>query len=905
MQPQARFIWCEDSGSGRNDYALFHFPFKLTTTVRRARFALFADTRYRLMVNGRTVGHGPARFKRGYPEYDEWDLLPYLHEGQNAIAVMVASLGKGTFLSDPGPGGFIGWGEVRLKNQRVIQLETGPAWRALASPGHDPLTPYLSFAVGPGESCDLRRMPTGWESAEFDSSDWPTAIEVPDPSWGKLERRSIPMLDERFTAVESCKKLFTIAKEPGLNTFGIRIPGFYRTDGWVAMATWIQSPKAQTVELLWSGGDLQLNGELVKRHAHPNAPMRSGFQAKILKGWNRLVAFHVYRNDLMEAGLAWPEDAGLTFHQAPKPSAKSGWLTTSPVAGPVETAQTAFRASTKGALPDLGAAWKSLPKAWQGVTPMLQRGWAVLEKGELPPHAEVFDQPALCSPHTSQASVVLLFDFGGEVLGRPLIELTAPAGTIIDLTYTERLYHGQAEPWFQGTRMVERFVSRSGRQTIHAFHPRGMRYLEVIIHGPKQGITLHRVGVTRALYPVEPGGAFACSDPRLNRIWELGRVTQAVCMEDAYLDCPWRERGIYNGDILVQFATNLACFGDHALMRRCIELLFFTQDETGMLAPCSHGLPAGRHPDYTAITVRCLREYWARTGDLTFVKKMKSRLVKLLRGLKKRQEPGLHLMNGDGHVPYIDSGRNGKSGISCGLNCLMQMAFSDAAHLLTLLGDTTKAAAAEAEARAIASAIREAFLNPATGLFTDQRLVDDADAAPSSVGNTLALLQDIALERREPLEFVLGQMKENFPDGPPARTRDYHISPYFSYFVLDLCRREQCEEEAVAYIRRYWSHMLDHGAWTTWEFFAPICSLCHAWSSSPTHHLTQQILGVWYAADGDPAIVRLAPSPPDGIDWAEGVFPHPDGPIAIRWDRQGEAIRLVYDAPSSVHILAE
>lgn len=48
---------------------------------------LFAYTRYKLFVNGEYVGRGPNRFENRRPEYDTWQIAPYLRAGQNCIAV--------------------------------------------------------------------------------------------------------------------------------------------------------------------------------------------------------------------------------------------------------------------------------------------------------------------------------------------------------------------------------------------------------------------------------------------------------------------------------------------------------------------------------------------------------------------------------------------------------------------------------------------------------------------------------------------------------------------------------------------------------------------------------------------------------------------------------------------------
>src|ERR1700728_1075831 len=105
-------IWSDASGTGRNRFALFRLTFLLDAPPAAGSLHLFADTRYRLAVNGTILGHGPARFKLNAPEFDTHDILPHLRPGRNVIAVIVNSYGTTSFHSDKSTGALIAWGET-------------------------------------------------------------------------------------------------------------------------------------------------------------------------------------------------------------------------------------------------------------------------------------------------------------------------------------------------------------------------------------------------------------------------------------------------------------------------------------------------------------------------------------------------------------------------------------------------------------------------------------------------------------------------------------------------------------------------------------------------------------------------------------------------------------------------
>jgi len=899
-------IWTRPAADARNSYVLFRHAFDLAAEPTGATLHLFADTRYRLKVNGRTVGHGPARFKRSQPLYDSHDIGGFLRCGANVIAVEVCAWPRGTFISDPGRPGLLAWGGVDLPGGGWHDLAAGPHWRAIPSPEHDPLMPEISFALGPGECRDTRREPLGWEMPGFDDADWPQARVIETPDWGSPAPRPIPPLREEYRPAQSCAAAYSIAPDSGTTAFGARIVGPLRQPAWAAVVAFAHVDAEREITLGWAEGDLRVNGVPVQPQSSPEAPYRGTARVRLRAGWNQFAAFNRYRYDMWELGLFHPEEAGLTFRQAPAADAPAGWLLAGPCVEDPAPARECFETHDDPATPPaLPAEWKPLPEECLGLTPMVERGRSVLRPMEDFPLDSVCECPVgrrIPSGH----DLCLLFDFGRATLGRIRIELTAPAGTVVDLGYTEQILHGQPQPWLQGTRMVERFVARGGRQTLVTLHPRGMRYLEVTLRGGGGEVQLHAVGIDTSLYPVEPTGAFQCSDPLLNRIWEIGRHTQAVCMEDGYLDCPWRERGIYTGDLLVQYATNLACFGDHALLRHSLELLFRTQDESGLLAPVSHGLPPGRLVDYSAWSVSILAEYWERTGDRDFPRAMRPYFTRVIRALFALGEADGPLIDAGDHSVYLDRSIVDNAGVSCGLNCIVLAATRAAARLLGVLGEAGEAEELKSRADAHASAIRDAFRDPATGLFLDRRRSDRADTGPSAAGNILALLLDLAegAERQAPLAFILDKMRNNFAVDPPKTTADYHISPYFSHYLFLLLEREGRSDEALDFIREYWGNMIADGFGSFWEFFISRNSLCHAWSTGPVNHLTRSVLGVWPGVDGDPDRIRIAPRPPASLERAEGTLPHPRGPIQVAWrrDQQG-AIDLDWTVPDGVTVV--
>ncbi|MCK4748154.1 MAG: hypothetical protein KAT15_13990, partial [Bacteroidales bacterium] len=74
----AAFVWKDPEGNGRQQTVLLRRTFELGEATRSAMLHLFADSRYHLYVNGSHVNFGPSRFYPAHPEYDSYNLAPFL-----------------------------------------------------------------------------------------------------------------------------------------------------------------------------------------------------------------------------------------------------------------------------------------------------------------------------------------------------------------------------------------------------------------------------------------------------------------------------------------------------------------------------------------------------------------------------------------------------------------------------------------------------------------------------------------------------------------------------------------------------------------------------------------------------------------------------------------------------------
>jgi hypothetical protein len=239
-------------------------------------------------------------------------------------------------------------------------------------------------------------------------------------------------------------------------------------------------------------------------------------------------------------------------------------------------------------------------------------------------------------------------------------------------------------------------------------------------------------------------------------------------------------------------------------------------------------------------------------------------------------------------------------GVTAGLQALLVMTLESGARLMTTLGDPdTARLCTEAAARG-------------------RKVVPDPNQSKS--GAALLALAGMA-DARKTSEEVL---KVAGPKG---------VSTFYGFYVLQALAKAGDTDTALDFIRTYWGAMLDLGATTFWEDFnlewtpdagridelvppgkkdihgdyGAYCylgfrhSLCHGWASGPTAFLSQTVLGVKPLEPGCRR-VRIAPQL-GNLQWAEGVYPTPLGPIRVRHERQPDgSVRSEIKAPSGVEV---
>lgn len=170
--------WITSKGSNPTGYGIYIFRKSVELATKPQHFVVHvsADNKYRLYVNGKFVGVGPARNDVEHWFFDTYDLAEHLKPGQNTIAAKVWNEGPGKAEAQISlRTGFImdGEGEASI-------VATGNTWKAVQDSAYSPIPVrvYGYYAAGPGENVDMVNSIKGWQNSEFDDANWETAQPI-------------------------------------------------------------------------------------------------------------------------------------------------------------------------------------------------------------------------------------------------------------------------------------------------------------------------------------------------------------------------------------------------------------------------------------------------------------------------------------------------------------------------------------------------------------------------------------------------------------------------------------------------------------------------------------------------------------------------------------------------------
>ena len=386
-------------------------------------------------------------------------------------------------------------------------------------------------------------------------------------------------------------------------------------------------------------------------------------------------------------------------------------------------------------------------------------------------------------------------------------------------------------------------------------------------------------------------GTFRCSDERLNTIWTTGAYTVQLNMQEYIWDGVKRDRLVWVGDLHPETNTISTVFGNQESFYASLDLA----TEQYPLPNWFNGMSA-----YSMWYLIIQYDWYRHFGNLDFLKKHANYIMGLIDQIDSRVESdGTEHLSDSRFLDWPSSPNT--EGVEAGYRALLCWALQDAGKLCTELGNEAKAQQCiQIENRLKKKVLPPNHLKQAAALMAIAGLMEPRKAAQ---------------------DFLL-------PGGPKG------FSTFYGYYMLEALAMAGHYQEAMDIISQFWGGMLDMGATTFWEDFdldwtrnaaridqfvpqgkadihgdfGGYCyvghrhSLCHGWASGPTAWLSNHVLGVEIMEPGCKK-VRITPHL-GNLQWAEGTYPTPYGPIQIRHQKLPDGtVKSSIKAPKGVKVV--
>lgn len=396
----------------------------------------------------------------------------------------------------------------------------------------------------------------------------------------------------------------------------------------------------------------------------------------------------------------------------------------------------------------------------------------------------------------------------------------------------------------------------------------GFRFVRIDLEDEEVVLTLKSVSAVLIYQDFEYKGSFRCSDPMLNRIWDVGAYTVHLNTQKYIWDGIKRDRLVWIGDMHSEIRAIQAVFGEIPAVENSLD---FVRNETIMPGWVNEFCT------YSMWYIMCVYEWYLYTGNKEFLRKQKMFLVKISEMLSDSiDERGKNIARIGRFLDWPSEGND--KVVDAGIQALHCLAAKNLMEIFKVLKEDELAVQCEKEYEKLA-------------------------AYPQDYGNAKqagALLVLAGIKQADKVNDAL--LKVGGARG---------MSCFMGYYILNARAMAGDYKGCLDCIREYWGGMLSLGATTFWEDFdiewlknasridelpekekvdvhatyGDYCykgyrhSLCHGWACGPTPWLSEQVLGIKILEPGFRK-VKIESHLGD-LEWAEGTYPTPLGIIRV------------------------
>ncbi|WP_205195404.1 alpha-L-rhamnosidase C-terminal domain-containing protein [Chitinophaga sp. Cy-1792] len=403
---------------------------------------------------------------------------------------------------------------------------------------------------------------------------------------------------------------------------------------------------------------------------------------------------------------------------------------------------------------------------------------------------------------------------------------------------------------------------------------KAFRFVNIVKEG---NVVLDSVSMLYEYADLPDKGSFSCSDPELNKIYDVAKYTLHLCSREFFIDGIKRDRWIWSGDAYQSDLMNYYLMNDNTTVTRTLYALRGKDPVTSHINTIM---------DYTFYWFMGIYDYYLYTGDEQFMRQNYERMKSLISWvLERRNKDGL-LEWRPGDWIFIDwaAGLSKEGAIS-----FEQLLFARSLETMSLcaklVNDKDGAVYYGELATTLRKKLFDYYWSSQKNALVHSRINGQPTETVTRYANMFAIFFDYfdAAQKQAVKKSVL------LNDDVQKIT-----TPYMRFYELEaLCAMGE-QAYVLKEMKDYWGGMLQLGATSFWEEYKPGLtgadhyamygrpfgkSLCHAWGASPIYLLGKYYLGVKPLTAGYKTY--LVQPELGGLQWMKGAVPTPDGNILV------------------------
>ncbi len=563
FSPSAQWLWDSSNRKGYNYYLQARRSFQHTEETSSAQLLITADAYYQAWLNGKPIGHGPAKSAQGTRSVDCYEIVHLLKNGTNQLEILVLSVGVGTMNYCLGEAGFIF--ELRIGTQCIVSDESTQVRKDM----------YRTHPT-------VRRwvMPClEYIEANTSPADWTSAKVVPGTKKLYPRRVPLPLRD-------------AVVTQRLVHQDRVSLPNF--SVSFRVKPALVDGPQALQSERFATPATLRLTliseceqtlrltptlGAVTWKHEEKTVFDGSGWElwkteesepcVQLKKGRNVLVGRHKQN---------FFEDISLCGFSAYTVAAEELIIER-----------------------DDGKACTVQP--WHNANP--------------------YDL-ALAAEATEQGGIARnIWDLGAVHTGWIAFEAEGPADSSLLLAFVEAIEPGNPSriQWPSGCNNALLYRLGPGPNTFESFLPYGVRY--IIVHEIEAPVELKNLRLLKASCASITERCFESDDALLNDIYKIAAQTVESGTDDTFTDCPTFEQVNWNFDNRLASAAAM-WFGDNRdIIRNSIWLFAEDPFRTGLVnSQTPSEWRRDPIPNWAFHWVQWCWDYYWQTADQAFVKQI-------------------------------------------------------------------------------------------------------------------------------------------------------------------------------------------------------------------------------------------------------------------------------------------